>query len=68
MVRTRRTNEMTEMLASVKTDLPASSVPNDPDRTDVAFRAYEIYVSRGRIDGAHLDDWLQAEFELPRQS
>jgi Protein of unknown function (DUF2934) len=27
-------------------------------------RAYEIYESRGRGDGAALDDWLQAEHEL----
>ena len=27
-------------------------------------RAYEIYESRGRRDGAALDDWLQAEHEL----
>ena len=27
-------------------------------------RAYEIYESRGRGEGAALDDWLQAEHEL----
>jgi Protein of unknown function (DUF2934) len=27
-------------------------------------RAYEIYESRGRAEGAALDDWLQAEHEL----
>jgi len=51
------------MLSLVKAELPTSSVPNDPGRTDVAHRAYEIYESRGRIDGADLDDWLQAELE-----
>jgi hypothetical protein len=30
----------------------------------VARRAYELYLSRGRRHGADLDDWLQAEREL----
>lgn len=51
------------MLSSVKGELPQSSVQQDPDMTAVARRAYEIFESRGRIDGADLDDWLQAELE-----
>jgi hypothetical protein len=57
------TNEIAEMLSSIKTELPLSSVPNDPGMTDVALRAYEIYESRGRLDGADLDDWRKAELE-----
>ena len=49
------------MLSQVKAELPPSSAPNDPGMPDIARRAYEIYESRGRIDGADLDDWLQAE-------
>jgi hypothetical protein len=56
--------DIAEILSSVKTELPPSSVPNEPDGTDVALRAYEIYESKGRADGADLDDWLQAEREL----
>ena len=56
MPSTRRTEEIAAMLSSVKTELPPSSVPNERDRRDVAFRAYEIYESRGRIDGADVDD------------
>jgi hypothetical protein len=33
---------------------------------DIARVAYEIYVARGRADGAHLDDWLEAERRLHR--
>ena len=29
-------------------------------------RAYELYEKRGRRDGHHEDDWLQAEEELRR--
>jgi hypothetical protein len=35
-------------------------------RIDIEWRAYEIYESRGRVDGADLDDWLRAERELRR--
>ena len=55
------TTDMADMLSSVKTELPPSSVPNQPDETDIAARAYEIYESIGRLDGDDLGDWLQAE-------
>ena len=55
--------EIADLLASVKTELPPSSVPNQPDESDVAARAYEIYESKGRVDGDGLADWLQAERE-----
>ena len=63
MRRTRRTKEIDEMLSRVKAELPPSSVPNDPGMPDIARRAYEIYESRGRVDGADLDDWRQAQLE-----
>jgi Protein of unknown function (DUF2934) len=31
---------------------------------DVAHRAYDLYVERGREDGHDVEDWLQAEGEL----
>jgi len=55
--------DIADLLASVKAELPPSSVPNQPDESDVAARAYEIYESKGRIDGDGLADWLQAERE-----
>jgi hypothetical protein len=30
----------------------------------IALRAYEIYLERGKTDGNDVDDWLQAECEL----
>jgi Protein of unknown function (DUF2934) len=53
--------DIADLLASVKTELPPSSVPNQPDESDVAARAYEIYESKGRVDDDGLADWLQAE-------
>ena len=34
----------------------------------VRNRAYEIYERRGREDGHALEDWLQAQSELPARS
>ena len=39
-----------------------------PTAEEIQLRAYEIYVSRGRIDGQDLDDWFQAEKELREKS
>jgi hypothetical protein len=33
-------------------------------RDDVARRAYDLYLARGRADGHDVDDWLEAEREL----
>jgi len=35
-----------------------------PSHAQIAARAYELYVQRGRLDGYEVDDWLQAEYEL----
>ncbi len=35
-----------------------------PTQSEIAARAYELYVQRGRLDGYDADDWLQAEYEL----
>lgn len=31
---------------------------------EIARRAYDLYLARGREDGHDLEDWLQAELEL----
>ena len=59
-----RPENIADLLSLVKAELPPSSVPNGPDRMEVAARAYEIYEGKGRVDGADLDDWLQAERDL----
>jgi hypothetical protein len=32
--------------------------------SDIARRAYDLYLARGREDGHDVEDWLQAEREL----
>jgi len=50
-------------MAAIKETLASSEVPNDVLQ-QIARRAYELYVWRGREDGHDLDDWLQAEAEI----
>ena len=35
---------------------------------EIRLRAYEIYDSRGKIEGHALEDWLQAETDVQRRS
>ena len=35
-----------------------------PTEEEIALRAYEIYLERGKTEGNDVDDWLQAEYEL----
>ena len=35
-----------------------------PKTEQIAARAYQLYLERGRTDGHAVDDWLQAEYEL----
>ncbi|MDB6017114.1 MAG: hypothetical protein JWR19_1603 [Pedosphaera sp.] len=35
-----------------------------PTSEDIARRAYELYVARGKSDGRDAEDWAQAEREL----
>ncbi len=50
-------------MAATKETLASSEVPNDGVE-QIARRAYELYLWRGREDGHDLDDWLQAEAEI----
>lgn len=40
---------------------PAAKKPN---REEIARRAYELYVARGRAEGHEMEDWFRAEREL----
>lgn len=35
-----------------------------PSPEQIAARAYQIFLERGRVSGHDMDDWLQAEYEL----
>jgi hypothetical protein len=41
-----------------------SHVPDQDVQPRIAARAHELYVQRGRQDGYHLHDWLEAEQEI----
>jgi hypothetical protein len=35
---------------------------------EIRLRAYEIYESRGKVEGHALEDWLQAQADVRRRS
>jgi Protein of unknown function (DUF2934) len=37
-------------------------------KDDVAQRAYELFLARGRVDGHDVQDWLEAERQLVAES
>lgn len=37
---------------------------NEPDRTEIEQRAYQLYLQRDKADGGALEDWIQAEKEV----
>ena len=47
----------------IKTDLPNTDSGGEL-QDQIRARAFQLYEQRGRDDGHHLDDWLQAEAEL----
>lgn len=63
MPRTKRASNVLNMPAAPNTGDPGAR-SGSPDPNEVARRAYEIYESRGRIDGYDVEDWMQAEREL----
>ena len=50
---------------TTSTDNLPSSV--QPSEGDIATRAYDRYLARGRADGHDIDDWLAAEQELANE-
>ena len=49
--------------ASDRTARRAAQQPTITD-TEVARRAYDLYLARGREDGHDVEDWLQAQRDL----
>jgi hypothetical protein len=54
----------TRVTAAARNAKPTGTQPASTSDGDVARRAYEIYLARGREHGHDIDDWLQAEREL----
>ena len=57
-----KTDERTAKAADRTLKAPAR--PATVTNNDLARRAYDLYLARGREDGHDMDDWLQAEREL----
>ena len=60
-----RPEEKTQAPATVAPAMEKSTAKaKAPTREQIAARAYEIYVGRGRAAGHEVADWMQAEREL----
>ena len=64
MAKGKRASNVVTMPGPPNASEPVPQPVSALDANAVAHRAYEIYESRGRIDGYDVDDWLQAEREL----
>jgi Protein of unknown function (DUF2934) len=62
MMAQAKTGEKTATAADRSSKSPARPATLMTD--DIAHRAYDLYVSRGREDGHDVEDWMQAEREL----
>ena len=61
----RKTNEAVTKAAARSTKSLTDGRAKVTDR-DIARRAYDLYLVRGRAQGHDVEDWLQAERELRR--
>jgi hypothetical protein len=59
-----RTNRVERTTADELAPKPAASQQAAATDTDIARRAYELYLARGCEHGHDVDDWVQAEREL----
>ena len=64
MARSRRSTNIVDMPGAFNPQEAEAQQASAVDADAIAHRAYEIYESRGRIDGRDVEDWLQAEREL----
>jgi hypothetical protein len=62
MAKSKKTNDsITTAADRARKALPQ---PSTVTNSDIARRAYELYLGRGCEDGHDVDDWTQAEREL----
>jgi Protein of unknown function (DUF2934) len=40
----------------------------EPDKKDIARRAYDLYLARGQVAGHEMDDWIEAKRKLLENS
>ena len=60
---TRKGNSMITTNTYTPLKITDMSAPRQVPESEIAARAYEIFLSQGASDGHDLDDWLQAERE-----
>lgn len=53
-----------QAVATANDRVPNSTPQRRTTENDIARRAYDLYLARGREDGHDVEDWLRAEREL----
>jgi DUF2934 family protein len=65
---TRRNGDDASATAADRGQKPAIDTATNFSQNDIARRAYDLYLARGREPGHQLEDWLQAEQDLRERS
>lgn len=63
-----KTSKPRKTSARKKTHTASEPVPIRPTHEEIARRAHQLWVERGRTHGKHEEDWYRAEQELMRAS
>jgi hypothetical protein len=66
MAKSTKTDDSITMAADRPQKLPAQ--PATITTGEIARRAYDLYLARGREHGHEVEDWLQAECDLGGRS
>jgi hypothetical protein len=60
----RKTVKTSKTSAPLEVKVAAAAKVSSPTREEIAIRAYELYLARGREDGHDAEDWIAAEAQL----
>ncbi|MCC7383619.1 MAG: DUF2934 domain-containing protein [Deltaproteobacteria bacterium] len=62
IVRAQSTGQTADQTAG-----PTTGPMAGPTHDQIAERAYQLFLARGKVDGGHVADWLAAEAELQKE-
>jgi len=64
MTRPQRKTKSIKLVTPEHQPSVAAENPRAITKDDVAQRAYELFLARGRVDGHDVEDWLEAQRQL----
>lgn len=66
MAKVTKSKKETEQEAAVPLRIVRAQATG-PTHQQIAERAYQLFLARGKVDGGHVADWLAAEAELKKE-